>query len=340
MAWEPTATATGSDSTGSSTGTQTDPVADESGGACEPGQLEPCVCPDGLSLGEQRCTDEGSGFGECECADDATETSGDPMPPLPEEVCYLGADRAGTTCIPLGAFYAELPFGYEYPPAMRPDGQDRPPIGMVDIEAVRGTISLAPNFALDELAQLAVGRWAVLQPHAIESLQAMRDQAGSIGVVTGYLSPSANAAAGGELYARHQYGDGFDLSPFAVTLGELAGLCAAEGGTAVEFEDHIHCEFSAVPLDEAFFGPAPGAGAPGPDTLEGLDAWIEPDGHGYWAPAVGFVEGEPLRRWIARNGVGEVLASEEGRWFEPPVGTASVEVLVGGRVRRVLDSAD
>lgn len=344
MAWEPTAS-----EAGPGDGTTTDPSDDTTMGedttagtnACEPGELAPCLCPDGLSLGEHTCDPDGQGFGACECAGEDTST-GDPMPPLPAEICYLGADRAGTTCLPLQAFYDALPAGYEYPAPMRGDGQDRPPLGLVDIQDASPDLSLAPNFVLDELARLEVGRWAVLQPHAVQSLQAMRDQVGSIGVITGYLSPSANAAMGGELYARHQYGDGFDLVPNSATLGELSAACVGEGGAVVEFETHLHCEWSSVPLDEDFFGPNPGAAPPGPHgvhgtgELAGHDAWIEPDGHALWAPAVGFLEGEPRRVWTARDAIGRALATAEGRSFEPPPGTTTVEVRIGGRLSRSL----
>lgn len=336
MAWEPTTTATAtSDGEGMTLGSDGD---GETEGVCTPGEVQPCLCPDGLSLGEERCADDGSGFAACECEGAQTDggSTGDPMPPLPAEVCYLGADEMGTTCVPLVAFYADLPAGYEYPPPTLPDGQDRPPLGMIDVQAASGSLSLAPNFQLDELAQPANGQWAVIQPHAVESLQAMRDQAGAIAVVTGYLSPSANAAAGGELYARHQYGDGFDLDPIDVSLGALSGLCADEGGAAVEFETHLHCDLSGEPLDEAFFGPPPMASPRGP-ALTGLDAWIEPDGHRFWAPARGFDEGEPRRVWTARDATGAAIETAEGREFEPPPGTARVEVRVGGRLDRAIE---
>jgi hypothetical protein len=253
MAWEPSAGMSGS----SGASGETDEGDGSSGGGtaggeCEPGDVAPCLCPDGLSLGDKHC--EGGVFGACECGGEDAST-GDPMPPLPAEVCYLGADRSGNTCLPLVPFYADLPAGYEYPPGMRADGQDRPPLGLVDIQGVDPALLLAPNFALDELARLEVGRYAVLQPHAVASLQAMRDQVGSIRVHTGYLSPSANAAAGGDAYARYQYGDGFELSPNAATLAQLSAACVQAGGAVTQFADTLRCEWSAVPLDEAFFGP-------------------------------------------------------------------------------------
>ncbi|MCH9688764.1 MAG: hypothetical protein K0V04_45450 [Deltaproteobacteria bacterium] len=337
-AWNPALTeGPGPTSGAEGTSTAAGPGDSTMGEACEPGAVEPCLCPDGLSLGEQVCLDDGVSVGACSCdtetGDMGSSDSGDPMPPLPREACYLGANGAGTTCLPLVAFYADLPAGYEYPAPMLADGQDRPPLALFDVTATPGSTALAPNFALDELAQPSVGQWAVVQPHAVASLQAMRNLAGPISVVAGYLSPSANAAMGGELYARHQYGDGFDLTPLEVTVGELSALCTAEGGAVVEFESHLHCEFSAVPVDEAFFGPASAAAPGGIDALV-FDAWIEPDGLAWWAPAWGFVEGHPRRQWVARDAMGAVLVQEEGRTFVAPPGTRQIEVLVGGRVRR------
>lgn len=256
MAWEPTSAA--SDSTGAGSGgmdpSSAGPGEGTTAGACEPGDVEPCLCPDGLSLGEQRC--DGTSLGPCECEGQASdESTGDPMPPLPDEVCYLGEDRAGTTCLPLVPFYDALPAGYEYPAPMRADGQDRAPLGLVDIEGVDPALLLAPNFALEELARLDVGRYAVVQPHAVASLQAMRDQVGGIGVITGYLSPTANAAAGEDAYARYQYGDGFELVPNSATVPELSAACTAAGGAVTELGTSLRCEWSDVPLDEAFFGP-------------------------------------------------------------------------------------
>ncbi|MEX1363338.1 MAG: hypothetical protein AB1Z98_09445 [Nannocystaceae bacterium] len=338
QAWMPTSTL-GPTGDGGQDSTDTLATADdgESEGTCMPGEIEPCLCPDGLSLGQRRCADDASGFFACECADAETEdgSTGDDMPPLPAEVCYLGADRSGTTCLPLEAFYAELPAGYEYPPPVLEDGQDRAPLGLIDVQEASGSLPMAPNFLLSELAQPTNGQWAVIQPHAVESLQAMRDQAGSIAVLTGYLSPSANAAQGGELYARHQYGDGFDLDPLATTFEVLSGLCVAEGGMAVQMETHVHCELSAVPLDPAFFGPPPGAAPPARGEPP-LDAWIEPDGDRYWAPARGFDEGEPRRVWTARDAAGAVLLRGEDRELVAPPGTARVEVVVGGRLQRSL----
>jgi len=337
MAWNPETSTVGGGSVGDTDDDDDAGTADSadetSGEACTPGEVEPCLCPDGLSLGEQACDDDGQGLGACDCPSD-TDGSGNPMPPLPEELCFLGPDRQGNACIPLGAFYASLPLGYDYPPSVSADGHDRPPIGMLDIDAVDASMAMAPNFALDELAQTSVGRWAVIQPHAVERLQAMRDEAGSIAVVTGYLSPSENADRGGELYARHQYGDGFDLQPNATGLSQLADLCADQGGEAVQFESHLHCQFSAVPLDEDLFGPPPGAEAPAIDQLASLDAWIERDGVEFWAPALGFVEGQPRRQWTARDEQGAVIGGGEGQRFDAPPGAVTVDVLVGGRVAR------
>ena len=137
MAWDPAFTTSvgpsgpsdGDPSDGDSTGGGT---SDTGGMACEPAEVVPCLCPDGLSLGEQRCDDDGQGYSACECEDSATGdegSGGEPMPPLPAEVCYLGADRMGAACLPLGAFYSDLPLGYAYPRRWRTTGRTDPRSG-------------------------------------------------------------------------------------------------------------------------------------------------------------------------------------------------------------------
>nr|MCH9683523.1 hypothetical protein [Deltaproteobacteria bacterium] len=56
----PGATTNGSTGAGSETGADTEP------GACVPGQMQSCPCPDG-AMGSQVCTDTGTGFSQCEC---------------------------------------------------------------------------------------------------------------------------------------------------------------------------------------------------------------------------------------------------------------------------------
>ena len=56
---------------------------------------------------------------------------------------------------------------------------------------------------------------------------------------------------------------------------------------------------------------------------------------GIWrAPAEGFDEGEPQRRWTARDAAGHVIGTFVGAEFAAPAGTASVEVRVGAQVER------
>lgn len=61
------------------TDTTTTGPATDTGGACTPGQTQPCTCPDGSS-GTASCTLDGSGFSACECdgaTSQATTTSVD-----------------------------------------------------------------------------------------------------------------------------------------------------------------------------------------------------------------------------------------------------------------------
>jgi hypothetical protein len=55
------------------------------------------------------------------------------------------------------------------------------------------------------------------------------------------------------------------------------------------------------------------------------------------APARGFEEGEPARRWSAWDAEGNLLVEARARSFVPPDGAARIEVVVGARLRRAID---
>lgn len=303
-------------------------------------EVTACACPDGLSIGERVCDADGLGFGPCECDDAGGDTTGDTGDggdssggePEGDQVCYPGMANDWTTCLPLHTFEV-MPAGYEYPPPYNGDPNYRAPIALLDLEEVDPATFLAPNFQLVEIAQASKGRYAVVQPHAIVSLQELRDQAGAIGVNSGYRSPAYNAGlSGSATYSRHMYGDGFDLNPLAVSIDALEGICSAHGGMLVEYTTHVHCDFRFDPVDEEFFG-APMSDDP---TLRPVfTATLQRDDDGTWrAPASGFDEGEPQRRWVARDATGEILGKALGPTFVPPAGTATVEVRVGTQVER------
>jgi hypothetical protein len=322
--------------TGESPGDSGEDDGSTGGSACIPGQVIDCVCPD-ATPGQETCTPDGSGFGPCECDDpgstgDDSGTTGDEPPPDENEVCYPGQTGDFTTCLPLHAF-APLPEGYEYPPPYQGDQNYRAPVALLDLEEVDPGTFLAPNFQLGELAQADKGRYAVVQVHAVVSLQALRDEVGAINVNSGYRSPAYNAATpGSATNSRHMFGDGFDLDPLDVGLGTLESACTAHGGALVEYTTHVHCDFRYDPVDEEFFGPAPQVIDPEPPQYE-ADLVLGDDG--LWrAPAEGFDEGEPQRRWTARDAAGQVLGTAVGAEFLAPAGTTTVEVRVGAQVER------
>jgi hypothetical protein len=290
-------------------------------------------CEDGV-WGECMCDGSGSEGGDTTGVASAGESSdgGDEDPtgePAPTEVCFLGADEAYTTCFPLHAFDPDAPpAGYEYPDALGGDPNYRRPVAFIDLEEIDGATYIAPNFRLDEIAQAFKGRWAIVQPHAIDSLQALRDAAGVLNVNSGYRSPAYNLEIGGATYSRHMYGDGFDLDPTTVTVDALEGLCEDHGGMLVEYETHVHCDWRFDDVDVEFFGP-PGAAAPQVPAFSGR---VEADGGRLFAPAEGFDEGEPVRRWTARDAKGDVVARAVGRSFVPPAGAVRVDVVIGARV--------
>ena len=351
-AWQP------GDEAGEGTGVEVDPhgsttddddEGDEKGGStggvCMPGESGDCLCEDQLHLGTQTCLDNGS-WGSCEFEEDPSggstggeseesgesgvaETGGGSA----TEVCYPGADMAFTTCLPV-TYPAAPPEGYEYPPPLNGDANYRAPIGYLDLEAIDPAIMVAPNFQLGELAQLEKGRWAVVQPHAVERLQDLRNAVVALTVNSGYRSVSYNAGVDGATYSRHMYGDGFDLDPSSGDLTGLEGQCTSIGGMLVEYDTHVHCDFRNDAVDEVFFG------SPGQE-IEELDAAfaaaIEHEAGVFTTSAEGFDEGEPTRRWTAYDAEGHVLQRSLTPVFVAPIGTARVEVDVGRRVTASID---
>ena len=273
-AWEPGDTESGtgfaSGDTGGDDGAEPDTGGDDAGATdsaeapCEPGEVDSCLCPDGLHLGTHTCGDDGvwGPCGPCDSDDggETGDTGGDDDgssggEALPEEVCYLGANSDYTTCFELHYFEADaMPDGYTYPGLFEGDINYRSPIAFIDLEAIDPSTAVAPNFVISELAEASDGRWAVVQPHAVESLQALRDTYGAITVFSAFRSPSYNAGIEGATYSRHMYGDGFDIALSGGGIAELEVGCGNEGGMLVEYNSHVHCDFRFEPVDELFFG--------------------------------------------------------------------------------------
>ncbi|NVB40452.1 hypothetical protein G6O69_21610 [Pseudenhygromyxa sp. WMMC2535] len=290
--------------------------------------------------GSEGSTDEGTSEGESEGgegSEDSTgesSTGGEDTTTGGEEfdaACFPGPNEDGGVCLPLVA-PSPTPDCYAYPGLYMGNVNYRAPVRYIDLEAVDPSTQVAPNFTLDELAQSYKGRYAVVQPHAVERIQDLRDLVGPIVVNSGYRPPCYNEMIGGATWSRHQYGDGFDLDPVNVGLSTLEAACSDNAGFLVEYETHVHCDWRGVDVDPAFFG-YPDAQTP-LDVASAMHASLSFDaGEGRWrAPSVGFEEGEPLRRWSAWDGQGALIAEGRGRSFEAPEGTARVEVIVGAQL--------
>lgn len=177
-----------------------------------------------------------------------------PMPPSEDgQACYPGPDRTWDVCFPI-VYPSTPPDGYDYRPALDGKANYRKPIGFIDLDVVDTTQLISKHFTLAEVAHRWKGRYAVIQPHAIDSLQRLRDDVGSISVNSGYRSPAHNESVGGATYSRHIYGDGFDMDPNDVSLSALQDACQDNGGFLVEYTTHVHCDFRFTDVDESFFG--------------------------------------------------------------------------------------
>jgi hypothetical protein len=346
---------------------------EDTGFVCEPGQGVMCECPGGQPS-VSWCSLDGSGYLPCECeagdegfgdetvgttldsgdgdgdgdGDPTGDGDGDPTgdgdgdgdgdtgdgdgEPIVEEACYPGPQEDWTVCFPI-ALPMPLPGDYDYPAPYQGNTNYRAPVRYLDLDAIDPSAQIAPNFTLDEMAQSWKGRYAVVQPHAVAYLQDLRDEIGPIIVNSGYRSPSYNLMIGGVNSSRHIYGDGFDLDPVDVPLATLESACTANDGFLVEYEAHVHCDWRDIPVHVGFFG-APSTIEPG--IAPPMSARLERDARGaWWAPASGFDEGEPMRRWTAYDADGGLLVEATGRQFVPPPAAYRIEVLIGARVRLV-----
>lgn len=246
------------------------------------------------------------------------------------QVCFPGADGAGNTCLPL-SFPGE-PTGYDYPSPL--SSNYRQPIAYLDLQTIDGATKIAPNFRLDEFAQVAKGRYAVVQPHAVTRMQQIRTALGAIHINSGYRSPGYNAQIDGSATSsRHMFGDGFDFYGSNVSINTAESSCQSHAGFLVEYNTHVHCDWRNTPVDPLFYGTV----AVAPDELDFTDmpfgGELVQDGGVWTAPAIGFDEGEPLRRWTAFDATGAIVDEAIGDSYVAPANAARIDVLVGGVVR-------
>jgi Peptidase M15 len=251
--------------------------------------------------------------------------------PATTEVCWLGPARDHGVCAPTFADDGSFGSAYDYPEPYSGSAQYAKPVRYIDLDALDPDLEIAPNFTLQEIAESYKGRWGIVQSHMVDSLQDIRDEIGGpLTVTSGYRNPDYNASVGGVTYSRHQYGDGADLDASGWSVEDLGDVCYDQGADYVGlYEDgHTHCDWRDHALDAAFFDTTSGPPAPPAEA-----ATLRCDRSGCEAPATGFDEGEPFRRWWALDADGQILETATGRRYTPPEDAARVRVEVGGRLR-------
>lgn len=246
------------------------------------------------------------------------------------ELCYPGPDDDWTVCFPLVDYDPAWGADYAYSEPYNGSAQYAKPVRFLDLTAVDPDAKLAENFVLDEFMQEWKGRYALMQPHAVETMQALRDRVGGpVTVNSGYRNVTYNAGVGGAEYSRHMYGDAIDMASSSASLSQIAEHCEALGvGYVGWYESHIHCDWRDHPLDASLFG-----GARSAAQLPAIERSAELVPGALWsAPASGWDEGEPLREWVALDGQGRVLDEVTARRFVPPRDAATVQVTVGREI--------
>jgi len=306
-----------------------------------------------LALGAAGCNRQprcGNGvIEETEICDDGNEENNDGCDAVCQvEACFPGPNGNGRVCFSLVEASAFDDPGYDYPEPLNDSAQYSPPVRYLDLDAINLTRMVAANFAIGEMVRPDRGQYAVVQAHAVETLQEIRDDVGALRVNSGYRSPGHNASIpGSATYSRHQYGDAFDLDPLDTTLGALESACNQAGASYVGvYETHRHCDWRLTTLDRSFYGTdLQGSGqAEVPldiasfRTMPQTDAWLEivDDKEGWYlaAPAEGWDEGEPLREWTAYDASGRIVDEQTSRTYVPPDDAVEVEVVVGREVVR------
>lgn len=306
--------------------------ADEVGGSSESGTTDESDATSESDTTSDATTTSTSDTDEGDTTTDESTGDGD-GDPNSDEICYPGPANDWSVCFPLVT--PNLPAGYEYPAPYQGNVNYRGPIRYLDLDAIDATAAVAANFTLDEFGQSYKGRYAVVQPHAVVRIQQLRDMLGPLTVTSGFRPPGYNAMIGGATYSRHMYGDAFDLDPSDVSLATLESACTANDGFLVEYEAHVHCDWRGLPVEVAFFGLA--SVEPAWQLDIALAAELVEDAGEWRAPAQGFEEGEPARRWSAWDAEGNLLIEARGRSFVPPEGAVRIEVVVGARLRRSVE---
>jgi len=299
---------------------------------------------------EARCGD--GVIEESEICDDGNEADGDGCNRLCKvEACFPGEDDNGDTCFALDEASSITDPDYDYPDPLNDSEQYSPPARYLNLDRADVTRKLARNFALGEMVRTDRGRYAVIQSHAVSTLQDLRDELGGLRVNSGYRSPGHNTSIpGSATYSRHQFGDAFDLSPLQTDLDALEAACNAAGASYVGvYVTHRHCDWREHELDVAFYGTElEGSGAaevpldiPSFRAFPQTDAYIDlidtPEGWELTAPAEGWDEGEPLREWTAYDASGRIIDEQTSGTYEPPEDAVEVEVVVGREVVRSIE---
>ncbi len=168
------------------------------------------------------------------------------------EACYLGEQPDQSFCIPVESLDTDEA-EYRYP--QNADPQYAAPMAYIDLLKTDKTVQLSQNLQLSEFAASHKGRWAVIQPHLIETLQSIRNELGPLVIESGYRSPQYNRSVGGAAHSRHQYGDAVDIWAMDASLWDVKDACVAHDATYVEiYKGHVHCDWRDMPLDPSFFG--------------------------------------------------------------------------------------
>ena len=244
--------------------------------------------------------------------------------------CYAGSGAEDPVCLLLKRVDV-LPASHRYPPPLAGHPRYQAPLRWLDISDVHPNLHLTSHFTVGELAPRKEGPLVVLQPHAVDGLQEVRDEVGRVKVIRGYLNPQSNHQQLGFSHSRHLYGDAFDLISTNNRPEAITTACYDAGASlAIWYEDHVHCDWRDEAPDLGFFGVSPGLdNTPPSDLPSGV---LVGGGHHWSIQLSGWDEGVPHLEWSALNTQGEVIGLSTEPTFFAPEATSEVQLIIGRAV--------
>lgn len=170
----------------------------------------------------------------------------------PDQLCYNG----NKVCLKASkiATIASMDSNYKYPnykdfPDKSQQALYKAPAMLLALNTAVEAKSISKNFSVGEFMSSAKGKFGLVTPALVATLQDIRDTVrNSVHITSGYRSPGYNSAVDGSAkWSRHTYGDAVDLQIPSVSLNRIKQLCEEQDASFVlVYTAHVHCDWRLV----------------------------------------------------------------------------------------------